>query len=73
MYFCHLASEIVLSTESITEEEGQPSTLTCQSNETSGMYSFFYIDAHRNIINYGNGEGSNSTNQAFIECEFGSF
>lgn len=74
--FYHLDSEIVLSPENIaTVEKGQP--LTCQSNETSGIYSFFYHDAYGNRIKYGHGGGSfllctNSTNQAYIECEFGS-
>lgn len=41
------------------------------------MYSFFYIDTHGNRINYGSGGGAfklctNSTNQANMECEFGS-
>lgn len=80
-YICisyHIGSELVLNPENkATVEEGRPLTLTCQSNETSGIYSLFYIDTHGNRINYGSGGGAflsctSSTNQANIECEFGS-
>lgn len=78
MYFFQLGSEIVLSPKNIaTVDEGQPLTLNCQSNETIGIYSFFYIDAYGKRINYGNGGGplllcTNSTKHAFLGCEFGS-
>lgn len=62
IYICiyyHISSELVLSPENIaTVEEGRPFTLTCQSNETSGIYRLFYIDTHGNRITYGSGGGA---------------
>lgn len=80
IYICiyyHISSQLVLNPENIaTVEEGRPLTLTCQSNESSGIYRLFYIDAHGNRISYGSGGGAflsctSSTNQANMECEFG--
>ncbi|XP_055999867.1 uncharacterized protein LOC125655883 [Ostrea edulis] len=50
--------------------------MTCQSNQTSGEYQFFYINGEGNKILYASGGGefqscSNNTNGSFIECDFG--
>ncbi|XP_056001692.1 hemicentin-2-like [Ostrea edulis] len=69
--------DITLTPQSpATVREGQGLVLTCQSGQTSGVYRFFYINSEGNTILYGNGGGgfqscSNNTNDAFIECDFG--
>ncbi|XP_056009626.1 hemicentin-1-like isoform X3 [Ostrea edulis] len=59
-----------------TVREGQALVLTCQSNQTSGLYAFSYINNEGNRILYAAVGGgfqscSNNTNDAFIECDFG--
>ncbi|XP_056009617.1 cell adhesion molecule DSCAM-like isoform X3 [Ostrea edulis] len=56
--------------------KGQTLVLTCQSNQTSGLYTFFYINSEGNTILYAAVGGgfkscSNNTNDAFTECDFG--
>ncbi|XP_056009614.1 hemicentin-1-like [Ostrea edulis] len=56
--------------------KGQPLVLTCQSNQTSELYTFTYIDSEGNTIRYALGGGGfqscqNITNDAFIKCDFG--
>ncbi|XP_056001680.1 hemicentin-1-like [Ostrea edulis] len=69
--------DITLTPQSpATVREGQTLVLTCQSGQTSGLYTFSYINSEGNTIGYASGGGgfkscTNNTNDAFIECDFG--
>ncbi|XP_056009268.1 hemicentin-1-like isoform X1 [Ostrea edulis] len=69
--------DITLTPQSpATVREGQSLVLTCQSGQTSGVYRFFYTNSEGNKISYATGGGGfksclNSTNDAFLECDFG--
>ncbi|XP_056001629.1 hemicentin-2-like [Ostrea edulis] len=74
-----VCQDITLTPQSpATVREGQALELTCQSGQTSGLYKFYYINSEGNNIEYANGGGSfavkpcdNKTNDAVIECDFG--
>jgi hypothetical protein len=56
---------------------GQALVLTCQSGQESGLFAFCFINNEGNTISYAVGGGgfkscTNFTNDAFIECDFGS-
>lgn len=77
MIFRFVGSALILKPETpALVKEGHTLELTCQSNESGGIYVFNTIDVEGRRMSLGAGGGGfklcvSSTNQTIIECHFG--